>query len=524
MRFSPASRRRRGWSRASALARRLAVHVVLVLSLVAQALAGAGTPVPVAAEGLTVTQADGRLGAVEAFRAGGTTLAYDAGVKWERLTFWWRGLQAGPGQPLNPFYLPLEYVDEERRQGIEVVGVLVNTPDWAATNPARPHTSPPQNLYLPYNHPENHWGQFVRQVVEHYKGRIDTWIIWNEPDITPDAPNAAYYTWSGTPADYYQLLKVAYLNAKEVHPGVRISTAATTYWTDIHLGRRQWLERFLDAAGADPTAAAHNRYFDLVALNLYTNPETLYTVPMLYHQLMRERGFDAPIWITETNVIPYDDPVNAGTPLGTPAQMRATLGEQADYVVQALAMGLAAGVERIEVYRMKDGDGDVVNGQALLREDLSKRPAYTAFQVAAEYFSHFGSVRVFAPGDLRQVVFDSPARRVSVVWNASPAPISVRVPVSGSGHALRVAPTGESYPVAAVDGAFAVDLPGATMHTDLDNPSRYLIGGTPVVLVETAPGGPVQPAGNLSAPTLPSFRPLAGRVAGDPGSGALPDA
>src|SRR5688572_1979175 len=67
-------------------------------------------------------------------------------------------------------------------------------------------------------HPENYWGQYVRQVVQMYKGRIDTWIIWNEPDITPDAPNAAYFIWAGSPADYYQLLKVAYLNAKEVNP------------------------------------------------------------------------------------------------------------------------------------------------------------------------------------------------------------------------------------------------------------------------------------------------------------------
>ena len=30
---------------------------------------------------------------------------------------------------------------------------------------------------------------------------------------------------------------------------------------------------------------------------------------------MQERGFDKPIWITETNVVPHDDPVNAGTDL-----------------------------------------------------------------------------------------------------------------------------------------------------------------------------------------------------------------
>ena len=442
-------------------------------------------------------------------------------MRWERLTFWWRGMQSGPGAPLNPFYLPHSYIDQERARGIDVVGLLVNTPDWAAQDPSRGGTSVPRNLYLPHDHPDNYWGQFVRRVVEMYKGRIDTWIIWNEPDITPDAPNAAYYIWSGTQQDYYQLLKVAYLSAKAVNPNVRISTAATTYWTDIHMQRTQWFDRFLDVVAADPTAPAYNHYFDLVSLNLYTSPEALYTVPTLYRQLMRERGFEKPFWITETNVIPWDDPVNAGTALGTAAQRRATLEEQANFLVQGIAMGLAAGAERIEVYRMKDGDGDVINGEALLRADYSRRPAYDAFKTAAQLFSGYETARLFAPGDLRQVVFDSAGRRVSVLWNASPTPITVQVPISGNGQALRVTPNGEHYPVAAADGVFTVTLAGATMHTDLDDPGVYQVGGTPVILVEATPVTAVQAAVNHSPSMLGAFRPVAARAAGQLGSGSL---
>ncbi len=484
--------------------------------------AGLGRGRAVHGQGAAMPGPDGRLGAVEAFRAGETPLAYEAGVRWERVTFWWRGLQAGPGAPLNPFYLPFSYVDQERANGVQVVGLLVNTPEWAAADPARGGTSPPKGLYRPHNHPENYWGQFVRRVVELYKGRIDTWIIWNEPDITPDAPNAAYYLWSGSPADYYQLLRVAYLSAKEVHPGAQILSAAVTYWTDIHMLREQWFSRFLDAVGVDPTAGQHNQDFDACAVNLYTNPQNLYTVPTLYHQLMRERGFDKPIWITETNVIPYDDPVNAGSGLDTPAQMRATLEEQANYVLQALAMGLAAGVHKIAVYKMKDGDGDVVNGQALLRADNAKRPAYDAFRVAAQYFSHFDRATLYAPGDLRQVVFDSVARRVTVLWSAAPEALDVHVPAAGDGQGWLGGPNGDFRPLGARNGVFALRLAGATMHTDLENPSVYLIGGAPVVLVEVDPRRPAQPAHNLSPATLPPFQPVAARRAGEPGSGSLP--
>jgi hypothetical protein len=484
---------------------------------------GVGPTRAAAAQGFTVTEADGRLGAVEAFRAGDGSQTAGAGVRWERLTFWWRGMQAGPGEPLNPFYLPREYVEAERANGIEVVGLLLNTPDWAAANPSAGGTSPPKNLYLPADDPENYWGAFVRQVVEMYHGLIDDWIVWNEPDITPDSPNAAYFLWSGSPADYYQLLKVASLNARASNPGARIVTAAQTYWTDIYLGRQQWYSRFLDAVAADPTSGSNKQYFDVCALNLYTSSQHLYTVPTLYHQLMQERGFDKPVWITETNVIPHDDPVNAGTGLDVRADMRASLAEQADFVIQAIAMGLASGAQRVEVYKMMDDDGDVINGQALLRADLSPRPAYTAFKVAAQYFSKFDRARLFAPGDLRQVVFESQSRRVTALWSAAPSALQVRVPVSGDGQALRVDRTGASYPVGARDGAFDVDLAPATANTNLADPQVYIIGGPVVVLVETNPRQPSQAAQNLTPPIRPPFRPVAPRLAGELGSGSLPD-
>jgi len=473
------------------------------------------------ADGVTVTNPDGHLGAVEAFRTNQTTLAYDAGVKWERLTFWWRGMQNKPGEALNPFYLPLSYVDQERAHGIEVVGLLVNTPDWAAADPSQGGKSPPKNLNLPYNDPNNYWGQYVRSVVKMYAGHIDTWVIWNEPDITPDAPNAQYYIWSGTPGDYAQLLKVAYLNAHEVNPNVKIANAAVTYWTDIHLGREQWFNRFLTALTSDPTAAQHNQYFDICTVNLYTNPEGLYTVPTLYHQMMKEKGFDKPIWVTETNVVPYNDPVNKGTPNETPTQMRSTLDEQANYILQAMAMGLAAGVQKISVYKMKDGDGDVINGEALVYENGTKRPAYYAFQVAAQYFANYKSATLFAPGDLREVVFDKGSERVTVLWDAAPTAISVQVNASG-GQAKKGGPTGNFQPISASNGIYSFDLPGATMHTDLDNPSVYQVGGTPIVLVETGVSGAVQSAKNLSPVTMPNFKTTAARVAGVPPSGPLP--
>lgn len=440
-----------------------------------------------------VTNSDGHFGAVEAFRTDQTSLAYHAGVKWERLTFWWSGMQAGPGQDLNPFYLPTSYIDQEHQHGVKtVVGLLISTPDWAASNPADHQASVPRNLSLPYNDPNNYWGQFVSKIVKMYAGRIDHWIIWNEPDIRPGDPNAAYYTWAGSSADYYQLLKVAYLSAHAANPNVQVLTAGVTYWTDIKQQRQQYFSRFLAHVAADPTAAAHNQYFDKVSVHLYINPDGLYTVPVYFHQLMQADGFDKKIWINEMNVIPYNDPVNANTDRSTPRDMRATLDEQASFILEGYAMGLAAGVERIEVYKMKDGDGDVVNGQALVRADYSLRPAYVAYQVAATYFSHAKSATLFTTKALREVVFDRGDQRVTAVWTAQPASLPVEVPVSGS-SATVVDQYGHTQPLTASNGVYQLTLDPATMHTNQDDPQSYQVGGHPLVIVEQGTAGkPIQ--------------------------------
>src|SRR5207237_10807755 len=106
-------------------------------------------------------------------------------------------------------------------------------------------------------------------------------------------------------------------------------------------------------------------------------------------------------------------------PLSTRTEMRASLGDQASVIIQGLAMGMAAGVERMEVYKMKDGDNDVVNGQALVGDvpGFRLRPAYVSFQLAAQWFSNAKSASYFKKDDVEEVVFDRGSQRVTAIWN-----------------------------------------------------------------------------------------------------------
>lgn len=439
--------------------------------------------VPVSPAGaLPPVKGDMKFGVAEAFHA--PAQAQAAGAQWERIVFWWSALQPSGPNSWNNFYLgPYDYfLKRERNRGFDVVGVILNTPAWAATDQKNPSTAVPVGLYKAWDDPENTWGQFIRKLVSHYKGDVDTWIIGNEPDIRPEDPNHAYFTWQGSVEDYAQLLKVAYLNAKAVNPNATIVTAGLTYWTDKQAGRPQFFERMLAAISKDPQAAQYNYYFDIAALHLYIDPRQLYTVPVEFREIMRKYGISKKIWVTEANVAPYDDR-DAG--ILSRSDMRVSLEEQAAFILQAFAYGSAAGVERIGIYKMRDSSGEPVNGQALMRSDGTIRPAYIAYQVAAEYFSHADSVTLThdQDSDVDRIVFDEGNRRVTALWTFSAKPQQVKIPVWGT-SAFLINQEGQKLAVGAFEGQYVLRLDPATANTDQNNPTHYLIGGKPLLLVE----------------------------------------
>ncbi len=125
---------------------------------------------------------DHRLGAVEAFRY--PEGAAEARVGWQRVIFWWRGLQPNNSDEWNVHYFPDGTLNDELAAGREIIGMLSNPPDWA--NGGEGPAGVPKGLYLPYNDTNNLWGQFVMKTVARYRGRIDRWVICNEPDVWSD--------------------------------------------------------------------------------------------------------------------------------------------------------------------------------------------------------------------------------------------------------------------------------------------------------------------------------------------------
>lgn len=418
---------------------------------------------------------DSRFGAVEAYRA--SAQADEAGVRWTRLVFWWSGLQPNGPKSWNNFYFPDNLLQAELDSGRQVVGILLNTPSWAGDGSPN---SPPRGLDLPVNHADNNWAKFARAMAERYRGRIDHWVIWNEPDVW-DAGSPTH-TWSGTLEQFYRLQKVGYLAMKQGNPSARVGLAAMTYWWDYYYQRQQYFERFLQLAERDPEAPANNWFFDAAVLHLYNESAGLYRAPTLFKELMAARGFGKPIWINETNVAPWDDPIN---PMPR-RDFRATLDEQASFVVQAFSWGLAAGVERISVYPFHDGDTPPGNElMGMVRGDGTTRPAYQALKTVTRYLYGVVDGRVESDGEVVKIIFRRDGATITVAWSQTPRQAIVAIPAS-VGSALVVDKYGRESRVYADGGAYQLTLEPATANTVNGDPSLYLIGGSPLLLIEGA--------------------------------------
>jgi hypothetical protein len=446
-------------------------------------------------------------GAVESYDA--PDAATLAGVGWTRVQLRWAELQPNGPDDWNPFFFPDPVLDRELANGREVVGLLINTATWAVSKPIAPNgfATPPEGLYLPYDDPGNLWANFVRTMVTRYKGRIRHWIVWNEPDVQHG--DDLGLVWAGSVEDYYQLLKVAYLTAKEVDPACKIHLTGTTYWWDHKYGRQQWLKRFFDVVAADPAAPAHDYYFDAVTTHIYFKVHTIWDIIHFIKTSMNAHGIDKPIWLAETNAPPSNDPA------AVPAEVsfEITQEEQAAFIIQATALALAAGAERIEVYKMVDKSSDSDTDPepfGLVRQDGSYRPAFYAYQVAARYFRDVRRATRDVWGETAQVTLSEGGRTVTVLWNRVGEPRTVRLAAIAA-QATLVEQTGETRTVTPQNGYYTLTLKPATAWDPHEG--GHMIGGPTLVIVEN---GPVSARGAQRNPTAtPSATPTDTRLVTD---------
>jgi hypothetical protein len=465
---------------------------------------------------------DPRFGIAEGFRD--PSVMADIGAGWERVVLSWADIQ--PDGPDDFSWLgrtiPPRSVAGELNRGVHLAGLLQFTATWAATDPDDPGRSVPRNLDLPDDDPRNYWGRFVFETVRYYAGRIDEWIIWNEPEFQPAdaASGSGSYTWLGTDQQFARLMEVAYQAAKRANPRATVAFPGTSYWVDQNSGRAQFYERFLKLEATNPSAPLHNFFHDAVPLNLYRAPDDLVRLHQSFKAIQKRYGVDQTLWLLELNAMPTDDTAIPCADMHAHNPIQTTQAQQAAYAVQAFALAAAVGYTRIGFYQMVDDNPCAQSAVwGITRDDGSARPVARTLRTAVSSVSGFLSAN-FAPLTRQAVrwtawpddpnsftpnwqaylvAFDLPgSRRVTVLWNGDGTPLRVRVPRRGAAQANLIDADGDRQTLSTVGQDWTMVLPAATAHFAGDPSGYFFIGGDPRLLFEdgVAPGSPV------SAPRL----------------------
>jgi len=462
---------------------------------------------------LPVEETDGRAGACYSYYYDSSPdrpfiqMAYDAGSRWDRFDFIWPNLE-----PSNDVWAPEildaydSVVNDLDAGGMNMVGILLWTPDWAASSgeaglslpsldQRSPNwhapmpgdalaplaisaaSSPPQGLYLSWNDPNNHWGDFVYTIVSRYKDRVKHWEMWNEPEWS--------YFWTGTSGDYAQLLKVGYQATKAACPDCTVLFGGLHYWANPSFYR--WV---LDVINDDPDAATNNYFFDVMSVHLYSRSSSIYNeVNNIRSGMSVYNVADHPIWLTETGVPIWDD--GSVDPDPTEYDYAATQEEAAAFVIQSYANAWASDVGRYFFFRAHDDGMSEYFG--LIRNDHSFRPAYVAYQVATTYLVSPTFVTREPSGSLMNAtLWGTPHGKVSVLWNESPATGVYTLPAAITTTATFVDRWGVTRTLAATDilsgtpeyYVYTATLPAATANL-VSNPYDYIIGGDPLIVIET---------------------------------------
>ena len=234
----------------------------------------------------------------------------------------------------------------QHEAGMEVYQDFGGTPPWALNEEDR-GGSLPADLFDVY--------RVMRNLTSHFRGRVDSWEIWNEPYHANE--------FSGRPDEYVAYLKAAYCGCKAGNPDSVVLTCS--FNTEPTL----WGDRAVENGALE--------YADLYNFHSYSRKENLVENIGLHRKRMIDYGRKLPMWLTED-----------GSRCRRDVLASRLAGEQiaARYAVEWAVMSLAEGVDRHFYFVVPEMFEGAEGPWGILRKDLTPKPHVdpSALDVAEE--------------------------------------------------------------------------------------------------------------------------------------------
>ena len=180
---------------------------------------------------------------------------------------------------------PDHAVEAAQERGLKQFGYIGNTPKWAL-----PEGWPAGQGYQhpPRDDCEKEFRTYCRKVAERYKGAVEMFQFWNEPNgcswVKDGCANGDQY------ALYTRWLKAAYESLKECNRKCVVAAGALDYHEGVKEGYR-YIEGMYECGAKG--------YFDAISIHPYGKPLHWQTLEDTY-RVMKEHGDgDKGVWITE---------------------------------------------------------------------------------------------------------------------------------------------------------------------------------------------------------------------------------
>ena len=301
------------------------------------------------------------------------------GAAWLLATFYWHRVE--PADDQWDFDSYDRYVDTAIAAGKKVIGVLGYDVPWIHGDGKRHNYVPPDKLHF--------FLDYVRQTAAHFRGRVDAWCVWNEPNDQ---------FWKGSADEFFMLARLAAGALREADADVTLVGGAFNRGL---FGLPVKFIRGLFESGAMEQA-------DAVAFHPYElNPARTAKLYGAFRAIAAGYGFAERIWVTEVGY-----PTGGLYPTAIPEKKLPA------FVVKTFVNLAVSGAQRVLWYQLFDpptrikSDSEDFFGLVRSRDDYTSKGAQ-AFRLCTRHLA--GTVyrpdlplREGLPNLLRVFYFEKP--------------------------------------------------------------------------------------------------------------------
>ena len=279
----------------------------------------------------------------------------EAGIGWVRVDFQWSAVE--PERDVYEWKRYDALLDRLEARGLRVYASFGSTPEWA--------TSGSEFSGVPDD--PDQWQEFCYLSASRYRGRVDAWGLWNEPNLDR--------FWEGTRSEYIEkILRPGAAAIRAADPGALVAAPDLAHlssgnWDD-------WLGQVIRDAGNVIDVVTHHMYPSYgkaweVTYDLDKKPTTPFGSPSVRRILKDTGWWGRPFWLTETGI----ESAEHGQ------------GDQAEFYEDLLEDWFgphpeARWIDRLFFYHMNDGPDPSQSTFGVLhgRPGLARKSAFYAYR------------------------------------------------------------------------------------------------------------------------------------------------